>query len=103
LLKHSDQVNQLRSQVSALTETKRLLELDAKKQSETCDRLSEANDKLSQKALLMAEDAEQEKKAMQAKLEREIVHLKTQLQASEDSMEDMQLRLVAELFTLGGN
>jgi dsDNA-specific endonuclease/ATPase MutS2 len=91
----SEEVAQLRSQVTALTEAKRALELDAIKQADICDRLSEANDKLSQRALLLAQDTEQEKKAIQAKLEREIAELQAQLQANEGDLEDMQSRYAA--------
>jgi predicted RNase H-like nuclease (RuvC/YqgF family) len=95
LSQRSEEVAQLRSQVTALTEAKRALELDAIKQADICDRLSEANDKLSQRALLLAQDTEQEKKAIQAKLEREIAELQAQLQANEGDLEDMQSRYAA--------
>ncbi len=82
----------MRPQVASLESAKRLLEADAIKQAEICDRLSEANDKLSQNALSMAEDTQQEKKAMQLKLESQIAELKMKLQAGEEDMEEMRTR-----------
>ncbi len=87
-----EQVAELRSTLSRTTEARRLLETDAVKQAEVCDRLSEANDKLSAKALIMADDGEQEKAAMRTKLEREIELLRVRLRGAEDDLDEARAR-----------
>jgi predicted RNase H-like nuclease (RuvC/YqgF family) len=89
---HSDQISEMRSKVAALESTKCVLEAETTKQAEICHRLRDANDKLSQNALSMAEDSQQEKKSMQLKLEGRIAELQRKLDASEEDMEEMRTR-----------
>jgi hypothetical protein len=61
-------------------------------QAETCERLSQANDSLSARALSLADEAEREKRKMQARLEKEIEHLNTQLEGSREDLDDIRAR-----------
>lgn len=83
-----------------MTESKRTLESEAAKQAEICERLGEANDKLSQRALNLAEEAEQGKQAVQMRLEKEVKELKTQLKETENEMDDVLGRFVIVLSNL---
>jgi hypothetical protein len=60
--------------------------------TEECDRLAEANATLSARALTMAEDAEQEKKALRDRLQEEIEALKIRVRESEEDADEQKMR-----------
>jgi archaellum component FlaC len=87
-------LNELRAALDAAHSAKRQLEVSAAQQAETCERLSQANDSLSSRALTLADEAEQEKRKMQKKLEKEIDDLKAELDGSKEDLDDIRARLV---------
>ncbi|KAK4687380.1 hypothetical protein P7C73_g2748, partial [Tremellales sp. Uapishka_1] len=83
-----DELNELRGALDRANVAKRQLEQSTRAQAETCDRLSEANDSLSARALTLAEDAEEEKRTLQRKLEGEIEALKKKLRDAEEDVDE---------------
>ncbi|KAL7416620.1 Up-regulated during septation-domain-containing protein [Mrakia frigida] len=86
------QFNELENTISALREDKRRLEISLNAQIEACDSLSEANESLSTRALTLADEAAQEKRAMQIRLEAEIERLRTEITKIRDDMDDQRAR-----------
>lgn len=70
------------------------LEQELASRHERIERLSEANDILSQRALTLADEMEQEKRVAHAKLEKEIESLRKQLKASDERVDDERARQV---------
>lgn len=68
------------------------LEQELASRNERIERLSEANDILSQRALTLADEMEQEKRVAHAKLEKEIESLRKQLKASDERVDDERAR-----------
>lgn len=87
-----EELNSLRSALDAASIAKKQAEQAARNSSLTCDRLSEANDTLSAKALTMAEEAEQEKRVLQRRLQDEIDALKKRLEECEEEVEEQKTR-----------
>ncbi|ODN97471.1 hypothetical protein L198_04038 [Cryptococcus wingfieldii CBS 7118] len=84
-----DELNSLQSLVDTNQQAKRTLEQKLAQQMETCNRLSEANDTLSARALELAQVAEDEKRALQQKLQGELEETKRKLnRVEEDADED---------------
>jgi hypothetical protein len=70
------------------------LEAELASQNEHIQRLSEANDILSQRALTLADEMEQDKRVAHSKLEREIESLRKLLKASDEKVDDERARYV---------
>jgi len=68
------------------------LERELATQNEHVHRLAEANDILSQRALTLADEMDQDKRVAHAKLEREIESLRKQLKASDEKVDDERAR-----------
>ncbi|WVQ74622.1 hypothetical protein IAR50_004223 [Cryptococcus sp. DSM 104548] len=84
-----EELNTLQSLVDSNQQAKRALEQKLAQQMETCNRLSEANDTLSARALDLAQVAEDEKRALQQKLQGELEDLKRKVkEVEEDADED---------------
>lgn len=89
---------QLSEAREAVLETRRAnqqLEKQLAAHQEHVERLGEANDILSQRALTLADEMEQEKRVAHARLEREIESLRKQLKASDERVDDERARYVA--------
>ena len=71
---------------------KKQAEAQVASNTEACDRLAEANATLSSRALTMAEDAEQEKKALRDRLQEEIEALKIRVRESEEDADEQKMR-----------
>jgi predicted RNase H-like nuclease (RuvC/YqgF family) len=91
-------LSQLSEAREAVLETRRAnqqLEKQLAAHQEHVERLGEANDILSQRALTLADEMEQEKRVAHARLEREIESLRKQLKASDERVDDERARYVA--------
>jgi hypothetical protein len=87
-----EELNSLRSALDAATIAKKQAEQTAKQASETTDRLSEANETISAKVLTLAEEAEEEKRVLQRKLQEEVDSLKKKLVDCEEEVEEQRAR-----------
>jgi chromosome segregation ATPase len=87
-----EELNSLRSALDAATIAKKQAEQTAKQASETTDRLSEANETISAKVLTLAEEAEEEKRVLQRKLQEEVDSLKKKLIDCEEEVEEQRAR-----------
>lgn len=83
-----DELNSLQSSLDKATQAKRSLENQLAAQTETCNRLSEANDTLSARALELAQVSEDEKKALGGKLMGEVEELKKKLQECQEDADE---------------
>jgi methanogenic corrinoid protein MtbC1 len=86
------QLTAAKKSMDETSRAKKALEDEVAVHLDSVSRLTEANDILSQRALTLADEMEQEKKTMQVKLEREIDTLRKQLKASEDRVDDERAR-----------
>ncbi|KAK8861587.1 hypothetical protein IAR55_002410 [Kwoniella newhampshirensis] len=83
-----EELNSLQSALDGATTSKRALESQLAQQQETCNRLSEANDTLSAKALELAQAAEDEKRALQSKLQGEVDEMRVKLKECEEDADE---------------
>ncbi|WWD16501.1 hypothetical protein CI109_100927 [Kwoniella shandongensis] len=91
-----EELNSLQSALDNATATKRTLESQLLAQQETCNRLSEANDALSARALELAQVAEDEKRALQNKVE----EMKGTLKGCEDDADEERAKSQAQRIQL---
>ena len=87
-----DELNSVRSALDNATNSKRSLEVQAAAQAETCERLSQANDQLSARALALADEAEREKRALQRRLQDELAVLRKQLDEAQEDADEQKTR-----------
>lgn len=87
-----DELNDLRSALEATSMAKKQAEAQVAHSTEACTRLTEANDSLSARALTLAEEAEQEKKALRDRLQDEIDALRIKLRESEEDADEQKMR-----------
>lgn len=83
-----DELHSLQNSLDKATQAKRSLENQLAAQTETCNRLSEANDTLSARALELAQVSEDEKKALGGKLMGEVEELKKKLQECQEDADE---------------
>lgn len=87
-----EELNSLRTALDAASIAKRQAEQSAQQAAQTTDRLSEANNVLSAKALTLAEEAEEEKRALQRRLQDEIAASKKKVAECEEEVEEQRTR-----------
>lgn len=83
-----NELNSLQNSLDKTTQAKRSLENQLAAQTETCNRLSEANDTLSARALELAQVSEDEKKALGDKLMGELEELRKKLQECQEDADE---------------
>ena len=81
------QLLEARDAVAETRQVNQRLEKELAAQQERVERLAEANDILSQRALTLADEMEQEKRVAHAKLEKEIESLRRQVKASDERVD----------------
>jgi len=87
-----DELNDLRSALEATSMAKKQAEIQVAHSTEACKRLTEANGSLSARALTLAEEAEQEKKALRDRLQDEIDDLRIKLREAEEDADEQKMR-----------
>lgn len=92
MLRSQGQLAEAREAVIDTRRANQRLEQELASRNERIERLSEANDILSQRALTLADEMEQEKRVAHAKLEKEIESLRKQLKASDERVDDERAR-----------
>jgi len=86
------QLLEARDAVAETRQVNQRLEKELAAQQERVERLAEANDILSQRALTLADEMEQEKRVAHAKLEKEIESLRRQVKASDERVDEERAR-----------
>ena len=86
------QLLEARDAVAETRQVNKRLEKELAAQQERVERLAEANDILSQRALTLADEMEQEKRVAHAKLEKEIESLRRQVKASDERVDEERAR-----------
>lgn len=101
------ELQELHKTIDILQDNKKALERNAVEQANTCERLSEANEKLSGQTLALAQAAEQEKRILQNRYDQEITGLYQELKKVQEEMEErggreqeQRLQLLDEMNTI---
>ncbi|WVQ79104.1 hypothetical protein IAT38_001198 [Cryptococcus sp. DSM 104549] len=95
-----EELNSLQAALDNATQTKRSLEAQLASQRETCDRLSEANEQLSTRALELAQVGEDEKRALGSKLGAELEDAKKRLRECEEDADEERAKSTAQRIQL---
>lgn len=100
LIYRREELNSVRAALDAAAIAKRTLEAQAASQAETCARLSKANEALSTRALTLADEAEQEKRVLQKRLQDEIEEFKRRVEEAQEDVDEQRTRGQAQRIQL---
>lgn len=89
-MRSQDELQRLQDTIEQISAEKREVETQAAEQAETCAQLTDANNKLSARALTLADDAASAQESVRKQMEVQLVELNTSLARAKAEVESMR-------------